>query len=145
MLRVIWKLVVVVILIILIYLVLDDRLLHRVIYDPENRWLLRLYRKYLSLDNTDKYGHFFISGLIAFFLNILIGWKIFVTNKMTILRGSLMVGIAFTIMEMHQFFLPHRNFELLDLFFTYAGIFIIGGLRNWVIMAKQLLSRTHTT
>jgi len=143
--RIIWKIGIALILMFLIYAVIDADFYRRMRHDPDNRWLLKFHQKYLRIKYFDKYGHFFMSGFIALFLNILLNSKLITIKRMTILLGSLIVALAFTLMEIHHYFIPNRNFELLDLFFTYAGIFIIGGFGVWIMKAKQLLSRTHKT
>lgn len=145
MIKVIGKSIVAIILGLLIYAVLDVGVYQKIIHYKEQPWLIAFHRKYLYVPYFDKYGHFIMGGLIAFFLNILMDWKKISIEKILILQGSLIVGIGFTIMEMYHYFTPKRNFELLDLFFTYAGIFVIGGLKNWLTKARQLLSRTHKT
>ena len=140
-----YKTLALIILFILVYLVLDDGLYHRIIYDKDNRWILNIHRKYIPQDHFDKYGHFIMSGLIALFLNIFLSSKMISFKRLNILLGSLIVGILFTLMEIYHLFVPHRNFELLDLFFTYAGIFVLGGLSFWISQLRHTLNNTHKT
>lgn len=74
------------------------------------------------LPYSDKLGHFFLIGLLGFFLNLSLncrkwGW---------FLVGSLVVGCFATLEEFSQLYSSHRTFDWGDLIADYAGLFLFG-------------------
>lgn len=87
------------------------------------------------LDNIpggDKIGHFVLIGLLSLFVNLSMGIKTTTFKFLTVLKGSLIVTILVIVEELSQLFLKHRGFELLDLTFDAAGIFVFGRLAIWL-------------
>ena len=80
----------------------------------------------------DKTGHFFLIGLLSFFVNLSTGAKTTRLKSLTVLKGSLIVSALVTLEEVTQLFLKHRGFDLMDLFFDAAGIFVFGRLAKWL-------------
>jgi polysaccharide biosynthesis protein VpsQ len=72
----------------------------------------------------DKLGHIILMGLLSFFLNQILYPKSFIFLEKSIFTGSLLVLAIITAEEFSQIFISNRSFDLLDLFCSYAGIFI---------------------
>jgi len=76
---------------------------------------------------ADKLGHFALFGGLALVLNVSLacrawrGWLI----------GSGVVALVATLEEWSHSWIPHRNFDLLDLAANYAGIGVGGLLARW--------------
>lgn len=76
----------------------------------------------------DKICHFLLIGTLTFFVNILLNMKRVNIGFKTVLLGSACVFTFISIEEASQFFLAHRNCEILDLVANYLGIYILGGM-----------------
>lgn len=70
----------------------------------------------------DKFVHFGILLTFTFLLNESLKGITFHFKARHFLTGSLIILIFFTVEEFSQLFIPHRNFELMDLICNYAGI-----------------------
>ncbi len=84
----------------------------------------------------DKWGHFVLMGLLAFFVNILLQcqkWKLF---QLSFLKGSVIILIIVTFEEFSQLFIENRSFDWLDLTFDYLGIFVFGQLAWYLTQRK---------
>ncbi len=81
----------------------------------------------------DKVGHFGLVGLIAYFLNVSLGCRLWRNVKL----GTLIVGVIFTLEEVSQIWVPNRHFDMLDLAANYAGIWIGG------VLAKRHCRRRY--
>lgn len=80
----------------------------------------------------DKLGHFLLMGAFSFLLNLALSAK---TVKFVLFRyllGSLIVFGLVTIEEISQIFIAGRTFDLTDLIFDYAGIFIFGEAARFI-------------
>ncbi len=80
----------------------------------------------------DKIGHFLLMGVFSFLLNPALNAKTFQFFRFNCLLGSLMVFGLVTIEEFSQIFISGRTFDLKDLFFDYAGIYIFGELARFI-------------
>ncbi|MFT4667279.1 MAG: hypothetical protein ACI8YQ_003752 [Polaribacter sp.] len=87
----------------------------------------------------DKVGHFFLIGLAALVLNFLLQAKRVKVFKMPFLLGSIIVAVLVTIEELRQVPLTDRSFEMLDMFYNFAGIFVFGRVGAW--LARQFSSK----
>ena len=81
----------------------------------------------------DKTGHFVLIGLLSLFVNLSMRVKTTTLKSITLLKGSLIVSILVIAEEISQIFLKHRGFDLLDLTFDAAGIFMFGRVAKWLI------------
>jgi len=81
-----------------------------------------------SLPYRDKILHFFLIGILSFFVNLLLKGKRVSLFSKSILLGCLGLVIFTTIEECSQHFLVRRNFELLDMACNYMGIFVFGNI-----------------
>ncbi len=80
----------------------------------------------------DKIGHFLLMGVFAFLLNLALNAKTFQFFRFNYLLGSLIVFGLVTLEEFSQIFISGRTFDLKDLAFDYAGIYIFGELARFV-------------
>ena len=81
----------------------------------------------------DKIGHFFLMGLAALSLNVLLKAKEITFRGSSFLLGSIIIALIVTLEELRQIPLPHRNFEIFDIFYNFAGIFILGRIGAWLV------------
>lgn len=88
----------------------------------------------------DKIGHFCLMGMFSLFVNLALGAKTFQVWKLNFLSGSLIVLAIVTAEEFSQIFIRGRTFDLRDLAFDYAGIFIFGETARF-ICRKIIASR----
>ena len=83
----------------------------------------------------DKIMHFLLVGTLAVVLNLYFCHrKVTISNK-KILLGSLITLIFITLEECSQYYIPNRNFELMDMCCNYAGIF---GMTHFFDKIKSL-------
>jgi hypothetical protein len=74
----------------------------------------------------DKWGHFCLMGLLAFFVNILIVCDKFKVFGLSFLKGSAIILVIVTLEEVSQIWVVNRTFEFLDLTADYLGILVFG-------------------
>ncbi len=87
----------------------------------------------------DKICHFILIGTLTFFVNILFNMKRVDLIFKPVLLGSLCVFIFISVEEASQFFLSHRNCEILDLVANYLGIFVFGRIANRIVLKRKLV------
>jgi VanZ family protein len=80
----------------------------------------------------DKIGHFCLMGMFAFLVNLTFNAKTLKFWKFKYLLGSLIVLVIVTLEEFSQIFIRGRTFDLKDLIFDYAGIFIFGETARYI-------------
>ncbi len=80
----------------------------------------------------DKIGHFCLMGTFALLVNLAFNAKTFRLWKFDFLLGSLIVLTIVTAEEFSQIFIRGRTFDLIDLVFDYAGIFIFGEAARFI-------------
>ncbi len=85
----------------------------------------------------DKLGHFFLTGMGALLLNILLKAKKVNWLGFSFLLGSAIMVVLVSLEELRQVPLPDRNFELFDLFYNFAGILLLGWLGAWLIQRRE--------
>lgn len=76
----------------------------------------------------DKIAHFLLLGTLSFLINSSLRCRNLTVFGHNILLGSLLIAVVITLEEGSQAFIPHRNFEILDIVCNYAGIFTFGKL-----------------
>jgi len=79
----------------------------------------------------DKIGHFILMGMFSFLLNLALQAKTFRFWKINFLLGNLVVLAVVTLEEFSQMFVG-RSFDLTDLIFDYAGIFLLGEAARFI-------------
>jgi hypothetical protein len=89
-----------------------------------------------GLPYGDKWGHFVLMGLLAFFVNILLNCQKFKLFQLSFLKGSVIILIIVTLEELSQLFIENRTFDWLDLTFDYLGIFVFGQLAWYLTQRK---------
>jgi len=80
----------------------------------------------------DKIGHFLLMGVFSFLLNWALNAKTIRFWLFRYLLGSLIVFGLVTLEELSQNFIRGRTFDLADLVFDYAGIFIFGEIARLI-------------
>lgn len=80
----------------------------------------------------DKIGHFLLMGTFSFLLNLALQARTLQFWKINFLLGSLIVLALVTLEEFSQIFVGGRSFDLTDLIFDYAGIFVFGEAARFV-------------
>ncbi len=85
----------------------------------------------------DKTIHFFLIGLLAFFVNIILNCKQIRLGSIDFLLGSSLVFLFVTLEEGSQFFLENRTCDFFDLLANYAGIFVFGKLAVQIVSMKK--------
>lgn len=82
--------------------------------------------------SRDKVGHFFLIGGAALTLNFFLKAKSFQIGHFSFLWGSAIIGLLVILEELRQIPIVARHFELLDIFYSFAGIFILGRIGAWL-------------
>lgn len=90
-----------------------------------------------KIPNGDKIGHFFLVGILAFFVNLSLSCKTIQFHSVSMFKGSLILGILFTLEEISQLFVSNRTFSFLDLFFDYLGIVCFGNLAYLIYVKRS--------
>ena len=85
-----------------------------------------------SLPLGDKIGHFCLMGIFSLLVNLTLNAKTFRFRELNYLLGSLIVLTMVTAEEFSQIFISGRTFDLKDLVFDYAGIFIFGETARFI-------------
>jgi VanZ family protein len=91
-----------------------------------------LFRPIRNMRYGDKAGHFILMGLFSLILNTALSCRTVKVWKLNLLTGSLIVALVVTLEEFSQLFIRYRSFDLVDLFFDYAGILLFGQLAYWI-------------
>ncbi len=97
------------------------------------RWLA-------GLPAGDKIGHFVLIGFLAYLVNAALGARRWRWRRLSILKGSLLVGALVLAEEISQLWLIHRAFELADLVADAAGIWASG----WLVHRPRTDARPAT-
>ncbi|MCA1850313.1 MAG: VanZ family protein [Acidobacteria bacterium] len=87
-----------------------------------------LFRFVRSMPLGDKLGHFFLMGLASLLVNLALSCRTFSALRKRFLLGTWLVLLLVTVEELTQLFLAYRSFDLVDLLFDAAGIFLFGRL-----------------
>lgn len=103
-----------------------------------------LFKFVRNMPYGDKAGHFILMGLFSLMLNLALSCKTVKLWKLNLLMGSLIVTLVVTLEEFSQLFVRYRSFDLIDLVFDYAGIFLFGQLayyltKRWSVKMGQEL------
>jgi polysaccharide biosynthesis protein VpsQ len=79
-----------------------------------------------SMPFGDKLGHFGLMGILTFLLNNALNGRMVQIGQVKVLFGCAIVGIAITVEEFSQIWIPSRSFDLVDLAANYLGIGFAG-------------------
>lgn len=85
----------------------------------------------MKLPHGDKLAHFLLLGTLSLLINLSTNLRKISVLGQNVLLGSLLIAIGISFEEFSQIFIPHRNFEILDLVCNYAGIFTFGQLAKY--------------
>ncbi len=91
-----------------------------------------LFASIRSLPLGDKIGHFCLMGMFSLLVNLALNAKTIQFCRLNYLLGSLIVLMLVTAEEFSQIFIRGRTFDLTDLIFDYAGIFILGETARFI-------------
>jgi len=75
----------------------------------------------------DKVGHFLLIGILTFFVSLPFSFSLWSTTKKRIITILIIISIIITLEEISQNFFPSRSLDVMDLLFSYGGIFSFGG------------------
>ena len=93
---------------------------------------------------SDKLGHIFLIGTLAFTLNYALRARTVPLKCCRVQLGGLIVAVVMTIEECSQIWIPSRNFDLLDLAANYASILFAGWLTRRFFCSASVLKPIHT-
>lgn len=96
-----------------------------------------LFRFLRSLPLGDKLGHFLLMGLASLLVNLALACRTFSWRGRRFLLGTWSVLLLVTVEEFTQLFLAYRSFDLVDLLFDAAGIFLFGRLAYYWLKRKS--------
>ncbi len=113
-----------------------------IVYFADLRRYQFLFRPVRRIPYGDKISHFILMGLLSFAVNLLFQGGQFRWGRLQLLKGSLIVAIVVTLEEISQLFIQYRTFDLVDLAFDYAGIFLFGQLAYYLIKRRARKSGT---
>ncbi len=85
-----------------------------------------------SMRYGDKISHFLLLGTMAFLLNLALGLKDFKLFRRTWLLGSGILFFVIFLEECSQYFIPNRNFDLMDMLCNTLGILCFGFIAKLV-------------
>lgn len=80
----------------------------------------------MQMPHGDKAAHFLLLGTLSFLVNLSLDCRKITVFGHNIPVGNVLIAIVITLEEGSQAFIPHRNFEILDIVCNYAGIFTFG-------------------
>ncbi len=102
-------------------------------------WWLTVHLKQIVylIPYGDKWGHFILMGLLAFFVNLFFKCEKLKIFKLSFLKGSVIILTIVTLEELSQIFIDSRSFDLLDLTFDYLGILLFGQLALWYFRSSN--------
>ena len=92
-------------------------------YIPAVEW--KKYAVY-RIPYDDKIAHFFLVGALTFLVNLSLSLTQVSLGKITVLKGSLLLGLFVTLEEFSQMLFPSRSFSWADLMANYAGVLCFG-------------------
>jgi polysaccharide biosynthesis protein VpsQ len=94
-------------------------------------------RSLYAFPGGDKIGHFLLMGALSWLINLSLRARLAPVLSRNILLGSAIVFVFVTLEEISQLWLKSRSFSLLDLGFSYAGIFCGGRLALLALRRKR--------
>ena len=100
------------------------------------RWLFTFIERY---PGSDKLGHIFLIGTLAFTLNYALRARTVPLKCCRVQLGGIIVAVVMTIEECSQKWIPSRTFDFLDLTANYAGILCAGWLTRRFLLSVNVL------
>ena len=96
-----------------------------------------------DIPNGDKIGHFFLMGILAYLVNLLLECKSFKIGGLSLLKGSIIVGFCVIVEEFTQQFIPTRTFSYLDLLSDFLGILVFSliAVKTYPFITRLLKKR----
>ena len=83
---------------------------------------------------ADKIGHFVLYGILTLLLDLTLTRTLpHPSRKLTVLRIALILSLLIGLEEYSQQFFAKRTFDLVDLAFSYLGVFFF----SWVAINKK--------
>ncbi len=89
---------------------------------------------------SDKLGHLFLIGTLAFTLNYALRARTVPLKCCRVQLGGLIVAVAMTLEECSQIWIPSRTFDLLDLAANYTGILCAGWLTRRFVRGNRAMT-----
>jgi len=86
----------------------------------------------------DKTGHFLLLGGLSFLVNMTLSAKTVRLGPVSVLKGSLVVGVLATAEELSQLLLKSRTFDPGDLLCDYLGIVCFAWLARRLVRTRRL-------
>ena len=80
---------------------------------------------------SDKICHFLLMGFLSYLTNAALDARRFRWRRLSVLRGSVLIGALVLVEEVSQIWIAHRAFELADLAADLAGISTSELLIRW--------------
>ncbi len=102
----------------------------------------QLFQLAKKIPAGDKLGHFVLFGTLSFLVNLILRAAEIRLRKITLLKGSIIVGSVVTMEEFSQLFFRSRSFDLGDLAADLLGIWACGWLARKYLAWKRTNSRT---
>jgi hypothetical protein len=91
----------------------------------------------------DKVGHLLLMGALSFLVNVSISCRYIRLGSINLLLGSLLISVIATIEEITQLLSISRSFSLVDLGFSYLGIWSCGFLASRLFDKKWDIRKIH--
>jgi len=107
-----------------------------VIYTADTGGTIVFVKMIKFLPFPDKFGHFFLFGILAMLLNVAFTFKKTQIFKLSIYTGSLLVSTFAILEELSQGFLPTRSMDHLDIFADGLGIMLFTAITNYLKNSK---------
>lgn len=109
-----------------------------------NRNELNQYLGFLAtIPFGDKFGHFFLMGILSLLVNLSLLARQIQVGKLKILLGSVIVIALVTAEELSQAFIPSRTLSIFDWLADLAGILIFGQVAIWVVNKRYSVREQH--
>lgn len=97
-----------------------------IVYLADHRQYYGVFAVIRAVPGGDKIGHFLLMGVFSYLVNLSLRCRTVTVLSRRMLLGSAVVFLAVTLEEFSQIFLRHRTFDLIDLLFDCAGIWLFG-------------------
>ena len=98
-----------------------------------------------TIPNGDKLGHFFMMGMFAYLVNLMLECKTFKIGRLDILKGSAIVLVCVVLEEITHMFIRTRTFSYFDLLSDLLGIIAFSylAIKTFPIVSRMLNKPKH--
>jgi len=103
-----------------------------IIYTADTGGTIVFVKMVKFLPYPDKFGHFFLFGLLTLVLNVWFKFKKYQIKKHTIYTGTVLVSIFVVLEELSQGFLSTRSMDIVDLIADGFGISVFTVLSYFI-------------